>query len=55
LARLGKPNISLKEVKSEYFKAKELLSNIVPDNNDIEASVKIFNKGNQIVGEFFKK
>ena len=55
LACLGKPNISLKEVKLEYFKAKELLSNISPDGNDIEASIKIFNKGSEVLANFFDK
>ena len=55
LAKLSKPNITLQEIKANYLEAKNLAESIVLDENDFKTSIKIFDKGGDLVGKIFKK
>lgn len=55
-AKLWDTKISLKEVKNLWFEAKNIiLSADYLSSSDVEVSVKIFNKGQEIVGNFWQK
>jgi len=55
LAKLSKPNITLPEIKENYFEAKNLVESIVPDDSDVRTSIQIFNKGGKLIDKFFHK
>lgn len=55
LAKLSKPNITLQEIKTNYFEAKNLVESILPDDSDVSTSIQIFNKGAKLVDKFFDK
>lgn len=53
-AKLQNPNISLQEIKSLWFEAKEIVKNLSnPTHYELEVSIDIFNAGIERVGDFF--
>lgn len=55
LAKLSKPNITLQEIKANYFEAKNLVERIVPDDGDVRTSIQIFDKGGKLIDKFLNK
>ena len=55
MAKLSKPNITLQEIKANYFEAKNLIESIVPDDSDVRTSIQIFDKGGKLIDKFFGK